>query len=154
MLKLTGRYATALLEYAEENGIEDIYRQALVLLSDKSLYEGKNEIPGTLGQFLAQVPRDDIKAILYRFLDLARQHMNLLDAEVISAVELTQQQLADIEARLIRMFQKQIDMTATVDPSILGGLRIIVGSTVLDNTIKRKLQDMKNIVYTGVYFRQ
>jgi F-type H+-transporting ATPase subunit delta len=79
--------------------------------------------------------------------------MHLVPVEVISAVPLTEQQLYDIEVRLIRMTRKQLDIRTTVDPSLLGGLRIIVDNTVIDQSIKRKLSDLKKAVYEGVYLR-
>jgi len=152
MLDLANRYAAALLAYADENGLEEIYRQALLhVVTDAS---PDAPVPQPLGAFLAQVPPRELEATLYRFLDLARKRMNLLTVEIISAVPLTPRQLSGLEERLIRMFRKQMEITTTVDPSLLGGLRIIVDNTVIDNTIKRKLQDMKNSVYRGVYFKQ
>lgn len=154
MLKLTNRYAKALLNFAEEHGLEEIYRQALLLvLSGNS---DPAQAPKEIGEFLVLVSggEGEVKAVLYAFLDLARERMNLLPVEVISAVPLTSGQLASLDEKLIRMFRKQLEITATVDPSILGGLRVIAGNTVLDDTIKRKMMDMKNNVYEGVYLNQ
>jgi len=153
MLKLTSRYATALLEFAQERGLEDIYRQALLVVVKKAPARSW-EATGALAEFLQHVPPKEVEPVLYRFLDLAREKMDLLEVEVISAVPLTGKQLATLEEKLIRIFRKQMEITTTVDPSILGGLRVIVGNTVLDDTIKRKLADMKNSVYKGVYFKQ
>lgn len=154
MLKMSQRYANALLEFAEEHGLEAIYRQALTIVVSGNVDPSQN--PEALGSFLALIPGggDEITEVLYRFLDLAREKMNLLDCEIISAVPLTPEQLAKVEVKLIRMFRKQLDVRTTVDPSILGGLRVIVGDTVLDDTIARKLRDMKNAIYEGVYFKQ
>lgn len=154
MIKLTNRYAKVLLDFAEEHGLEEIYRQALVIVLSGSADPG--HVPEAIGEFLELIPggSDEIMAVLYSFLDLARERMNLLAVEVISAVPLTREQLASLEKKLILMFRKQLDITATVDPSLLGGLRVIAGDTVLDDSIKRKLTDMKQSVYEGVYFKQ
>lgn len=152
MLDLANRYAAALLAYADENGLEEIYRQALLHVVTNAPPD--DPIPQPLGAFLAQVPPREVDATLFRFLDLARKRMNLLTVEIISAVPLTPLQLSRLEEKLIRMYRKQMEITTTVDPSLLGGLRIIVNNTVIDNTIKRKLQDMKESVYRGVYFKQ
>ena len=152
MLKLTYRYANALFEYAQERGLEVIYRQAL--LAAVNHYSEPEDFHPEICEFLKEIPKDEIEPVLYRFLDLARTEMNLLPVEIITAVELRQEQLAALEHKLILMFRKQLDITLTVDPSILGGLRVIAGDTVLDDTIKRKLSDMKAGVYRGVYFKQ
>ena len=79
---------------------------------------------------------------------------DVLDVEVISAVPLTMEQLARLERKLILMFRKQLSITASVDPSILGGLKVIADNTVLDDSIRRKLIDMKARIYKGVYAGQ
>lgn len=154
MLKLTKRYANALLTYAEEQGLGEIYRQALLLVVSGNKPTAQHAAGTALGVFLAEVPAEEVEPVLYAFLDLARKRMDMLKTEIISAVPLTQQQLSTLEEKLIRMFQKQLDITTAVDPSLLGGLRIIVDNTVFDESIKRKLFDMKNSVYKGVYFKQ
>ncbi|MCL1805881.1 MAG: ATP synthase F1 subunit delta [Clostridiales bacterium] len=78
---------------------------------------------------------------------------NRLDVKVFSAVALSAEQQARLESKLHRMFEKQIDMTVKVDPSLLGGLRIIAGHTVIDNTIKNRLAEMKKSIYRGVFFK-
>jgi len=152
MLKMSRRYANALLEFAVEHGLEETYRQAIMLIVSGKMSADNAIQP--LKSFLEAVPANDIENILYIFVDLARKEMDMLATEIISAVPLTQQQLQKLEEKLIRMFRKQLDITTTVDPSLLGGLRIIVGNTVFDESIKRRLQDMKGSVYKGVYFKQ
>jgi F0F1-type ATP synthase delta subunit len=149
MLKINHRYAHSLLEYAEEYGIDKVYLETLQYM----LSGAENEPPVLLGEFLSHIPggKKEIEGVLYAFLDLAREQMNLMNAEVISAVPLRPEQIAEVERRLVVMFHKQIKIVATVDPSLLGGLRIIVDDKVLDDTIKRKLLDMKTAIYEGVY---
>lgn len=152
MLKLTHRYANALMEFAEEHGLEEIYRQALTMVLSGNF--DSESAPEAIGEFLALIPggRDERSAVLYAFLDFARERMNLLECEIISAVPLTSDQVARLERKLILMFRKQLDITLTVDPTLLGGLRVIAGNTVLDDSIKRKMRDMKTQIYEGVYF--
>lgn len=154
MLKLTHRYANALLEFAEEHGLEEIYRQALTMVLSGNLEP--EATPQAIGEFLTLVPggREERSNVLYAFLDMARERMNLLACEIISAVTLTSDQIARLEKKLILMFRKQLDITLTVDPSLLGGLRVIADNTVLDDSIRRKMRDMKNKIYEGVYFGQ
>jgi len=151
MIKLTRRWANALMEYAEEHGLDEIYREVLVLVSDSD-FSLDNVLSEPLCEFLKlmDVGEEELKAVLYAFLDLARKRMNFLQAEIISAVPLTSPQLEALSEKLKNKFRKQLDITATVDPSLLGGLRVIVGDTVIDDSIKRKLADMKSTIYEGV----
>ncbi|MGI6402944.1 MAG: ATP synthase F1 subunit delta [Oscillospiraceae bacterium] len=150
-LKLARRYALALLSFAQDRGLPLIYRQALSLTLEGNPTIEKAPVP--LSEFLHAVPPQEVEQVLSIFLELARKEMHLVPVEVISAVPLTEQQLYDIEVRLIRMTRKQLDIRTTVDPSLLGGLRIIVDNTVIDQSIKRKLSDLKKAVYEGVYLR-
>jgi len=71
--------------------------------------------------------------------------------EVISAVRLTAQQRQSLEIRLIRMLKKRLSLRFTVDPDLLGGIRIVADNIVIDDSIKRKLQDMKSHMVKGVF---
>lgn len=150
-LKLARRYAFALLSFAQDRGLPLLYRQALLLVLDDTL--SVEQAPMPLAEFLQAVPPEEVEQVLALFLELARDEMDLVPVEIISAVPLTDQQLYEIEIRLIRMTRKQLDIRTTVDPSLLGGLRVIVGNKVLDQSIKRKLSDLKKAVYEGVYLR-
>ena len=148
MLNLARSYTNALLKYADEHGLEKVYKQALMFVSNEI---NVPDAPKLLQKFLVRIPgeREDILLVLYPFIDAARKKMNLVEAEVFSAVPLTDEQLVALEKKLVRIFHKQMDITTTVDPSLLGGIRVIVDNAVMDDTIKRKLADMKKRMYNG-----
>jgi len=148
MLDLTRRFAAALMEYAEENGLRLIYQQALACFSEVDAVP-----PEPLGAFMKNVPSEIALDVLGRFLDLAHGVLDILDARIISAVPLTPEQLEGLTQKLNSRFHKHLNITTTVDPSILGGVRVIVGNMVIDDSIKRKLQEMKKSVYKGVYLK-
>jgi F-type H+-transporting ATPase subunit delta len=153
MLRYTNRFAQALLEYADEKGIEAVYAQAQAWVAQEMAARQvapKQESPrqkagvgAPLGPFLAEVPPGQREAVAKRFLAIARGKLNVMDAEVTTALPLTPGQRQMVEIRLIRLFKKRVNLTASVDPSLLGGIRIVAGSVVMDDTIKRKLSDMK-----------
>lgn len=154
MMKMSNRYAGDLLKYAKEkNQLEEIYMSALIL-TQRTDWSEIPDIPGGLAEFLQLVPQTDTMTVLSKFIEIARGDLGLLDVTVISAVQLTSWQMKDIEKKLVRIFNKRIHMVTKVDSSLLGGLRIIAGYTVIDNTIKKKLIDMKKNIYKGVYLNQ
>ena len=63
-------------------------------------------------------------------------------ADIESAFELTETQLADIRSALERRFGKRIETTVRVNPSLIGGARVTVGDTVLDASVQAKLAAM------------
>lgn len=145
MLRLTNFYAVALLEYAEERNLELVYQQALEYLA-----RPKDKVPDPLGSFLTLIPENDTVAAVNRFLKMAKEKISFLDTEIISAVPLTFEQLDGLQAKLTEAYAKPLNVVTTVDPSILGGLRIIVGNTVIDDSIKRKLFELKTSMIKGV----
>jgi F-type H+-transporting ATPase subunit delta len=154
MAGIINQYANDLLEYAkEQNELEDFYNHAQVLVKEMD-WSGIPSIPNRLVAFLLLVPKANTKPVLRKFIDVARDELGLLDVTVISAVPLSDQQIKDVEKELARIFNRKIQLTAQVDSSLLGGLRIVAGYTVIDNTIKRKILDMKKNIYKGVYFKQ
>lgn len=64
-------------------------------------------------------------------------------AEVTSAIELTGDERAAIEKRLIDQFGLGLDFRFIVDPEILGGLLIRVGDILLDTSVASRLVSMR-----------
>ncbi len=66
-----------------------------------------------------------------------------ISGEVISAEKLSAKQLTDLKAALKTATGSNVALTTSVDPSLLGGLIVKVGSRMLDNSLKTKLQNLK-----------
>lgn len=66
-----------------------------------------------------------------------------VQAEVTSATKLTDKQIAKLKATLKASVGRDAQVTTRVDPSILGGLIVKVGSKMMDTSIKTKLQNLK-----------
>ena len=63
--------------------------------------------------------------------------------EVTSAQALSDSQLNDLKAALKGSLGRDVALSTRVDPSILGGLIVKVGSRMMDNSLKTKLQNLK-----------
>jgi F-type H+-transporting ATPase subunit delta len=64
------------------------------------------------------------------------------DAEITSAFALSDAQVTDLVATLEKKFGRKLNPTVTVDPSLIGGVRVSVGDEVLDTSVRTKLQQM------------
>jgi F-type H+-transporting ATPase subunit delta len=64
------------------------------------------------------------------------------DASIVSAFEISAQQVNDLVASLEKKFGRKLNPTVTVDPSLIGGVRVVVGDEVLDTSVRAKLQQM------------
>ncbi|MBR7800584.1 F0F1 ATP synthase subunit delta [Undibacterium fentianense] len=66
------------------------------------------------------------------------------DAEIVSAFEMSDAQVKELAATLEKKFGRKLHPTVTVDSSLIGGVRIVVGDQVLDTSVRAKLQQMHN----------
>jgi F-type H+-transporting ATPase subunit delta len=64
------------------------------------------------------------------------------DAEIASAFALSDAQVAELVVALEKKFGRKLNPTVTVDPSLIGGVRVLVGDEVLDTSVRAKLQQM------------
>lgn len=68
-----------------------------------------------------------------------------VDAAVTAAVPLNESELKDIRSKLESMLGKRVNLNQKVDKSILGGFEIRVENSVLDMTLKTKLEHMTKL---------
>ena len=64
------------------------------------------------------------------------------DASIVSAFALSSAQVADLVLTLEKKFGRKLNPTVTVDSSLIGGVRVVVGDEVLDTSVRAKLQQM------------
>ena len=65
------------------------------------------------------------------------------DAVVFSAFPMDEQALNDIAAVLEKRFGRKLSVKVELDPSLIGGIRAVVGDEVLDTSVKARLEQMK-----------
>ena len=82
------------------------------------------------------------------FDELLRAHNNIVAATATTAVPLSAAQLADLEKALEKRTGKEIELTVSVDPSLMGGILVRIGDTVLDGTVKGKLDRLREQLLT------
>ena len=86
----------------------------------------------------------DLPAIVDRMVQRAASAKDLEVAEVRSAVELTVDQQDRLKAALANATGKNVSLKVIVDPSVLGGLVATVGDTVIDDTVRTRLDQLKS----------
>ncbi len=80
------------------------------------------------------------------FDDLWQAHNRLLPVQVTSAVELDQATIDQIGERIAEQTGRRVDLTARVEPDILGGIVVRVGNSVLDASIRHRLEKLRRQV--------
>ena len=82
-------------------------------------------------------------AIVKAFKSLAAGDRGEVAADVTSATPLTAAQVASLSATLKAKIGKAVTLNQHVDPSLIGGLVVKVGSQMIDSSLKTKLTAMK-----------
>ncbi len=78
--------------------------------------------------------------------DLIAASKNEITAEVVSATSLSKGQLDKLAKTLKANFIKDVKINTTVDPGLIGGMIVKVGSRMIDTTIKAKLNSLQNVM--------
>lgn len=86
----------------------------------------------------------DLPAIIDRLVARASSAKNLSVAEVRSAVALTDDQQERLKAALANATGKQVNLKVVVDPSIIGGLVATVDDTVIDGSVRTRIDQLKS----------
>ena len=165
---LAGRYASALFDLArDQRQIESVGRsleslsQALVDSKDfgelvDSPLVSRDEARKTFAAIAPQLNLDPITAnflgvlarngrkselrpVIRAFRRLAAEHRGETIAEVISARPLNDDQLEQLKSQLRVRAGRDVNIDASVDPSILGGIVVKLGSQRIDASIRTKL---------------
>jgi F-type H+-transporting ATPase subunit delta len=165
---LAGRYATALFELARESGaIANVEASLLAVqntLADSpdfanlttnasiSRNAAKNAVAGIattlkldaltanmLGVLAENRRLAETGAVAKAFATLAAGERDEITATVTSAHKLSAAQEKALSAKLKSRVGRDVAIDAVIDPSILGGLTVKIGSTLIDNSIKTRL---------------
>ncbi len=86
----------------------------------------------------------DLPAIIDKLVARASSAKNLEVAEVRSAVALTSDQQDRLKAALANATGKQVNLKVIVDPSILGGIVATVGDSVIDGSVRTRVDQLKS----------
>ena len=87
-----------------------------------------------------------VEQILKSFIETCSKKRGELKAEIKSAKELSSEEITKITDELTQNFSSKIKLNYKHDKSLIGGLVVQVGSTMVDTSIKNKLQQIENIM--------
>jgi F-type H+-transporting ATPase subunit delta len=85
----------------------------------------------------------ELRSIIAELVNLSAAEANKEVAEVRSAIELTADQRERLADALGRATGKQVEVKVIVDPSIIGGVVAQVGDTVIDGSVRSRLEQLK-----------
>lgn len=96
-----------------------------------------------LGLLAANRRTAALPQVIEGFRRLSAQRRGAVEADVVTAVPLTQEQRNSLAAALGQSLGMSTEISVRVDPSILGGIKIKVGSRLFDASVKSRLDQLK-----------
>jgi F-type H+-transporting ATPase subunit delta len=110
-------------------GSDELLRNFLLLLVDK----------GRAGQ-LEEIARE--------FERMVAEHEGIVHAELTTAIELSDEEARDLLGRIEQSTGRKVEATRKVDPSLIGGIVLQVGSHRLDASVRGRLDRLRRELAT------
>ena len=166
------RYAQALLDLAEEaksipriekdlKSFKKMYDSSAELkrMAESPVFATEDKVKSLMAvakkaklspltqQFIGTVAGNrragDLPGIIAAFNDMVARRRGSQVAKVTSAATLTAAQVTAIKSQLKKTLGRPVDVETSVDPDLLGGFVVRIGSRLYDSSLKTKLEDLR-----------
>ena len=170
MLEIAQNYASALLSIAiDEKKVVDYQKEVkelmkiikdnpdfLMLLDSRflSVNERKEKVSEILINFSTDVINfikiivehnrvNYLEDILQAFNTLCNESRDIVEGLIYTAFPLEEKTLLKIKQRISQIEHHDVDLIERIDPSLIGGVKVVINSHVYDGSIKNKLEKMQ-----------
>lgn len=165
------RYAESLFDLAKEENkvtqyLDDIKLVGEVLDSDPQIVQFFNHVliendkkiqlldqsfKGNVDQYVLNFLKLLVQSRRIRYIDdivksyinLSNQYLGIEEGMIYTPYELTDQQIQDIEKAISQKENKKVTLKVSIDPSLLGGIKVQIVNRIYDGTIKNKVEMLK-----------
>ena len=165
------RYAESLFDLAKEENkvtqyLDDIKLVGEVLDSDPQIVQFFNHVliendkkiqlldqsfKGNVDQYVLNFLKLLVQSRRIRYIDdivksyinLSIQYLGIEEGMIYTPYELTDQQIQDIEKAISQKENKKVTLKVSIDPSLLGGIKVQIANRIYDGTIKNKVEMLK-----------
>lgn len=177
--KASQRYATSLMQVAiERNEVEIILED--VKLIDNTLQDSRelvlflkspiikrdkkfkvlnqlfgkqiNELTRAFLEIMTRKGRENLlPSVFASFIRQYNEYAGIIDIKVVSARKLTKKETTELQKVLEQTTSKRVQLHLKEDTSLIGGLMIRIVDTVIDGTVKHKLEQLESLMLsTGI----
>ena len=171
--RISVRYARALFQTAQEQGCEDAVYDGLTrfahnyllaiaqfneVLADPIVAQEEkvkllemavdDPLHDTLKQFITfvaeQKREDKMFLIAMKYMEMYREKHHILNTQVTTATELTEESYDKIKAFIKQTFDADAEMEVHIDPSLIGGFILDIENSRMDASVAGQLNALKN----------
>lgn len=172
------RYAKALLDLSEERNLSPVVsddmafvRESLASSRDLQVFLAspvvkpyqKKKVLGQVFTTLSELSQKFIELVVdhgreahlsqiaAHYMEAYRRRLGTVSAKISSAVQLTPEQRAQIEAAILASGAKSVELTEEVNPDLIGGLVVRVGDKQIDTSIAQTLRNLDRSFHKNLY---
>lgn len=170
MLEIAQNYASALLSIAiDDNKVIDYQKEVkelrkiihdnpdfLLLLDSRflTIEERKEEVDKILINFSPDVVNfikiivshnrvNYLEDILQAFNTLCNENQDIVEGLLYSAFPLDEKTLEKIKKKISQIENHEVDLITRIDPTLIGGVKVVINSHVYDGSIKNQIEKMQ-----------
>ena len=170
MLEIAQNYASALLSIAiDENKVIDYQKEVkelakiikdnpdfLLLLDSRFLTvsERKEKVSEILVNFSLDIINflkiivehtrvNYLEDILQAFNTLCNESRDIVEGLIYTAFPLEEKTLLKIKKKISQIENREVDLITRIDPSLIGGVKVVINSHVYDGSIKNQIEKMQ-----------
>ena len=170
MLEIAQNYASALLSIAiDDNKVIDYQKEVkelmkiikdnpdfLLLLDSRflSVEERKQEVDKILVNFSADVINfikiivshnrvNYLEDILQGFNTLCNENRDIVEGLIYTAFPIDEKTLNKIKKKISQIEHREVDLITHIDPSLIGGVKVVINSHVYDGSVKNRIEKMQ-----------
>jgi F-type H+-transporting ATPase subunit delta len=116
---------------------------------DKAISGADDTVRNFLALLIEKHRMPALFRIRQRFDQLWQEENQILPVHVTSAIELDESTVSNIGDRIGERTGRKVELSSAVDPDILGGIVLRVGNSVLDASIRNRLENLRKQVARG-----
>ncbi|PIU40992.1 MAG: ATP synthase F1 subunit delta [Candidatus Omnitrophica bacterium CG07_land_8_20_14_0_80_42_15] len=171
---ITKRYSVAFVSYAKDTmgirkAVDEMKGLKIILSQNPELksflenleitYSEKCEIIDSVLKDFSEETRQLLKVLLEKgrikniveiadYVRINYGHGEAVNALLKTAYIMELENLQEIKVRIEKNLKKKLNLFLELDPNLLGGIQVIVGNTVIDGSIRRRLDDLNEKLMT------
>jgi F-type H+-transporting ATPase subunit delta len=92
---------------------------------------------------------ESLPAVVAEFIRLDNARQGIITATAISAAPLEPAEVRDLTARLEQLSGGRIELSQSVDPSLLGGIQVRLGDRLIDGSVRGRLERLRHRLASG-----